>query len=35
VSFYYQLFSVLFGATAVVTVFALSIRLFWRRGLKP
>lgn len=35
VSFYYGLFSVLIAASGVVTVFALSVRVFWRRGMKP
>jgi hypothetical protein len=35
VDFYYGLFVVLIAATGVVTVFALAVRLFWRRGMKP
>ncbi|WP_164842576.1 hypothetical protein [Actinoplanes solisilvae] len=29
------LFEVLLAAGSIVTIFALSIRLFWRRGMKP
>jgi hypothetical protein len=29
------LFDILFGAVCVVTVFALAVRLFWRRGMRP
>jgi hypothetical protein len=29
------LFAVLLVASGVVVVFALAVRLFWRRGMKP
>jgi hypothetical protein len=30
-----HLFEVIGAAVGVVTAFALAVRIFWRRGLKP